>query len=47
MGRMYNLGRGISSSVTPYRRNSYEFKGLTLENVVFWKIAFKNNNKTI
>nr|BAS01540.1 ribosomal protein S13 [Lotharella vacuolata] len=33
MGRMYSLGRGISSSVTPYRRNSYEFKGLTTENI--------------
>lgn len=34
MGRMYNFGRGISSSVTPYRRNSYEYKGLTSENVI-------------
>mmetsp|Transcript_4178 Transcript_4178/g.8099 ORF Transcript_4178/g.8099 Transcript_4178/m.8099 type:complete len:94 (+) Transcript_4178:580-861(+) len=33
MGRMYSLGRGISSSVTPYRKNSYDFKGITSENL--------------
>mmetsp|Transcript_24430 Transcript_24430/g.36645 ORF Transcript_24430/g.36645 Transcript_24430/m.36645 type:complete len:149 (+) Transcript_24430:212-658(+) len=34
MGRMYSQGKGLSSSVIPYRRHSCEWKGLTTGNLI-------------
>jgi hypothetical protein len=47
MGRLYSKGHGKSKSITPYRRYTDEWRGITFLNVNIKNLAISINRETI